>query len=419
VTGPATGEGAARAGGPSRGRGPRAPGPAEVGTIAALRVAVVFGTRPEATKMAPVILELRRRPGVEAIVVSSGQHRHLLPQTLAVFGLRPDIDLAVMSEGQSLTQTTVRVLEGCARVLPELRPDVVLVHGDTTTTMAAALSAFYARIPVGHVEAGLRTGDKYSPFPEEMNRLVADRIADLHFAPTALAASNLAREGIAGDGVFVTGNTGIDGLLLVAGPRRRRPPGQPRLVLVEAHRRENLGEPMARIAAAVRELRRALPQVEVVWSVHPNPEVEGPVRRALAGEPGVRLVDPPDFATWAGLMAEADLLLTDSGGMQEEAPALGLPVLVLRDSTERPEVVRCGAGLLVGTDPERIVAEAVRLLTDAEAYAAVAGAGSPFGDGRAAERTVDGLLYRFGLRTQPPEPFRGAAAIAPALPKPD
>ena len=379
-----------------------------------LRVATIFGTRPEATKMAPVILELRRRPDVEVAVVSSGQHRELLPQTLGVFGLRPDVDLAVMAPGQSLTHTTTKVLEGCARVFPELRPDVVLVHGDTTTTMAAALAAFYAKISVGHVEAGLRTGEKYSPFPEEMNRLLADRVADMHFAPTALAAANLAREGTDPAGIFVTGNTGIDGLLLVAGSRRRRAAGAPRLVLVEAHRRENLGGGIARIAQGVRALRRAMGDaVEVVWSVHPNPDVQGPVRETLADEPGVRLMAPPDFQTWARWMAEADLLLTDSGGLQEEAPALGLPVVVLRESTERPEVVDCGAGVLVGTDPERILAEARRLLSDADAYERAANAGSPFGDGHAAERTVDGLLYRAGLRADAPAPFAGAVRQNP------
>lgn len=379
-----------------------------------LRVAAVFGTRPEATKMAPVILELRRRPNVEAVIVSSGQHRELLPQTLGVFGLEPDVDLAVMAAGQSLTHTTTKVLEGCARVFPELAPDVVLVHGDTTTTMAAALAAFYAKIPVGHVEAGLRTGEKYSPFPEEMNRLVADRLAEMHFAPTGRAAANLAQEGIPPDGVFVTGNTGIDGLLTVAGPRRRRPPAAPRLVLVEAHRRENLGGGIARIAQGVAALRRVMGDgVEIVWSVHPNPEVYGPVHATLGAQSGVRLIPPPDFQTWARLMAEADLLLTDSGGLQEEAPALGLPVVVLRESTERPEVVECGAGVLVGTDPERILHEARRLLTDHTAYARAAGAGSPFGDGRAAERTVDGLLHRMGLRPARPAPFPGPISQGP------
>ncbi len=353
--------------------------------------------------MAPVVLELRRRPGLEALVVSSGQHRELLPQALRVFGLRPDHDLDVMAPGQSPADVTVRVIERGVRLLQDLRPDAVLVHGDTSTTLAAALAAFYAQIPVGHVEAGLRTGQRYSPFPEEMNRLLADRIAEMHFAPTALAAANLEREGVDPAGVFITGNTGIDALLLVAGPRRRRP-GRP-LVLVEAHRRENLGEPMARIAQGVAQLVDAVPAAEVVWSVHPNPGVEGPVRAALEGRPRVRLIPPPDFETWSRLLSEADLLLTDSGGMQEEAPALGLPVLILRESTERPEVVTCGAGRLVGTAPDRIAAEGRMLLSDPAAHALMAGAGSPFGDGHAARRTVDGLLFRMGHCAERPAPF--------------
>lgn len=370
-----------------------------------LHVALVLGTRPEATKLAPVVLELRRQAGVEAVVISTGQHRELLPQTLAVFGLQADVDLAVMAARQSLTQITTRVLDGCARVFTELRPDVVLVHGDTTTTLAGALAAFYAGLPVGHVEAGLRTGDRWSPFPEEMNRLLADRLATVHFAPTASAAANLRREGVGAASVFITGNTGIDAVRMVAGPRRRRPPGAARLVLVEAHRRENLGEPMARIAQAVVRLVRSRTDVEVVWSLHPNPAVQQPVRRIAAEEPRVALIEPPAFDAWARRMAEADLLLTDSGGMQEEATALGLPVLVLRGETERPEVIASGAGCLVGTEPDRIASEAARLLDDPSAYARMATAGSPFGDGQAARRTVAALLYHLGHAPQPPEAF--------------
>ncbi len=370
-----------------------------------LRVATIFGTRPEATKMAPVILELRRRAGVEVSVVSSGQHRELLPQTLAVFGLAAEHDLDVMLPGQSLTQTTTRVLERAVATLEALRPDVVLVHGDTTTTLAASIAAFYCRIPVGHVEAGLRTGQRYSPFPEEMNRLLADRLCDVHFAPTVLARNNLLAEGIGADGIFVTGNTGVDALLLVAGGRRRRPAGAPRLVLVEAHRRENLGAPMESIVEGVRGVARLGQPVEVVWSVHPNPAVHDPVHRALGAEPGVRLIPPPGFDTWARLMAEADILLTDSGGMQEEAPALGVPVLILRESTERPEVVACGAGELVGTSAQRITLRTAQLLRDGAAYARMAGAGSPFGDGSAARRTVDGLLHHMGLEADRPADF--------------
>lgn len=373
-----------------------------------MHVALVLGTRPEATKLAPVILALREQAGVEATVISTGQHRELLPQTLAVFGLRADVDLAVMAARQTLTQITTRVLDGCARVFAELRPDVVLVHGDTTTTLAGALAAFYAGLPVGHVEAGLRTGDRWSPFPEEMNRLLADRLATVHFAPTALAAANLRREGVAAASVFVTGNTGIDAVRMVAGPRRRRPAGSTRLVLVEAHRHENLGEPMARIAQGVVALVRARGDVEVEWSLHPNPAVQQPVRRVAGGEDRISLIDPPAFDVWARRMAEADVLLTDSGGMQEESTAIGLPVLVLRGETERPEVIASGAGRLVGTESARIASETARLLDDPAAYARMAEAGCAVGDGQAARRTVEALLYHMGHAAQAPEAFASA-----------
>ncbi len=355
--------------------------------------------------MAPVILRLRETDGIESVVISTGQHRELLPQALGVFGLAADIDLDVMTAGQSPLQTTVRVLDGCAGAFLSWKPDVVLVHGDTTTTVAASLAAFYAKIPVGHVEAGLRTGQRYSPFPEEMNRLVADRIAELHFAPTAAARDNLLREGVDPSGVFVTGNTGIDALLRIAGPRRPRADGAPRLILVEAHRRENFGQPMCEIAESVRELARTRTDIEVLWSVHPNPEVDGPVRRILGGVPRVSLCEPPPYDAWARLLAEAYILLTDSGGLQEEAPALGVPVLVLRESTERPEAVACGAAVLCGSAPERILGDVRRLLDEPDRYRSMAEAGSPFGDGRAAERTVAALVHRFLGRGGRPTAF--------------
>lgn len=351
--------------------------------------------------MAPVILALRASAKTEALVVSSGQHRELLPQALEEFGLHADRDLGVMVDGQTLPGLTARVLEACTKAFNELRPDAILVHGDTTTAMAGALAGFYARIPVGHVEAGLRTGDRYSPFPEEMNRCLVDRLSEMHFAPTTGAETNLRREGISGDGVFVTGNTGIDALLAVAGPRVAHNKEGQRLILVEAHRRENLGAPIRQIAAAVQRLVSLRPDIDVVWSVHPNPEVAGPVREALGGVPRVRLVSPPPYRSWARLLAAADVLLVDSGGLQEEAPALGLPVLILRESTERPEVVACGAGALVGTSAANIVDAVCTLLDTPELYRRMASAGSPFGDGEAARRTLEGLLSHFDLGDRP------------------
>ncbi len=369
-----------------------------------LRVVSVFGTRPEAIKMAPVIGALQRSPGIESLVVSTGQHRELVPQALSVFGLRADRDLGVMTVAQSPEETTVRVLQRCGSVFADWRPDVVLVHGDTTTTMSAALAAFYVKVPVGHVEAGLRTFERYSPFPEEMNRRLADHIAEVHLAPTDLAAANLQREGIDPAGIFITGNTGIDALLHVVGTKGCPDPSAPPWIVVEAHRRENLGEPIARIARAVQQIVRNRPEVHVLWSVHPNPAVAGPVRQALAGEDRVTLCDPPAYDEWARILARSVLLLTDSGGLQEEAPALGLPVLVLRESTERPEAVQCGATRLVGTDPTSIVRAVDDLLDDPAAYRRMAEAGSPYGDGHAAERIVQALRYRF-LNGARPDPF--------------
>lgn len=354
--------------------------------------------------MAPVVRALQQSPEIEPLVVSTGQHRELVPQALSVFGLRADRDLDVMTVAQSPEETTVRVLQRCGSVFAEWHPDVVLVHGDTTTTMAAALAAFYAKVPVGHVEAGLRTFERYSPFPEEMNRRLADHIAEIHFAPTDLAAENLQREGIDPSGIFITGNTGIDALLQVVGTKRCPDPSAPPLIVVEAHRRENLGEPIAHIAQAVRQVVRHRPEVQVLWSVHPNPAVAGPVRDALAGEDRVTLCDPPAYDAWARILARSVLLLTDSGGLQEEAPALGLPVLVLRDSTERPEAVQCGATRLVGTEPTSIMRAVNDLLDDPVAYRQMAEAGSPYGDGHAAERILQALLYHF-RHTVRPAPF--------------
>ncbi|EKP94668.1 UDP-N-acetylglucosamine 2-epimerase [Thermaerobacter subterraneus DSM 13965] len=378
-----------------------------------LKVLVVFGTRPEATKMAPVIHQLARRPAIRVQVAVTAQHRELLDQVLHLFGIEPDFDLDIMQPRQTLTDITTRALQGLEAVLRQAQPHLVLVHGDTTTTLAGALAAFYHQVAIGHVEAGLRTYDKYQPFPEEINRRLTDALCDLHFAPTPASRANLLREGIDPAGIFVTGNTAIDALLSVVSPgyRFRRDelarfpsPGR-RLVLCEAHRRENWGEPLEAVARALRRLVESHPDIELVYSVHPNPVVSGTIRRHLEGVERVSLLDPPEYADWANLMARATLLLTDSGGLQEEAPALGLPVLLLRDKTERPEAVEAGTVLQVGPHEEPILRTARRLLTDPAAYRQVARARNPFGDGQAARRTVEAIEYVFGLRDRPPDPW--------------
>ncbi len=380
-----------------------------------LRIMTVFGTRPEAIKMAPVVRELQARHDELAVrVVVTAQHREMLDQVLDLFQICPDHDLDIMEPNQTLTGVTSRVLAGLAEILVQERPDMVLVHGDTTTTFAAALAAFYHQIPVGHVEAGLRTGQKYAPFPEELNRRLAGVLADLHFAPTAIARSNLVREGIRPEKVLVTGNTVIDALLdvvnrpytftdpLLAGLGQRR-----RLLLVTAHRRENLGDPMYNIFRALRDIAGRFPDVEVAFPVHKNPKVRSIAAEVLGGAERIHLIEPLDYAPFAHLMARAHLVLTDSGGMQEEAPSLGKPVLVLRQTTERPEAVTAGTVVLVGTDYHHILRETTRLLTDPAAYRQMASAVNPYGDGLAAGRTVDGLLWFLGRRERPPGQFGG------------
>ena len=371
-------------------------------------VLTVFGTRPEAVKLAPVVLELQRRAGSSLIshVCVTGQHRDMLDQVLRVFGIVPDVDLNVMADNQSPTQVASAVLARLEPILHQLRPDWVVVQGDTTTVALAALAAFYARVRVAHVEAGLRTDDKWQPFPEEINRRVAGVIADLHLAPTARARDNLLRESVPRERILVTGNPGIDALRWVTAqptPRELRTrfaawgleegPDAPRLVLVTAHRRENFGAGLEQICRALRELaRRYQGSVRIVYPVHRNPHVWEPVHRLLGDEPWVTLMPPLDYLPNLHLMRRATLVLTDSGGVQEEAPGLGVPALVLREVTERPEGVDAGALRLVGTDRARIVAEATRLLDDPRAYRAMARAVNPFGDGRAAERIVSALL---------------------------
>jgi UDP-N-acetylglucosamine 2-epimerase (non-hydrolysing) len=372
------------------------------GDAPVIKVMTIVGTRPEAIKMAPVIRALQRCPDrVRARVCATGQHREMLDQVLDLFGIVPDIDLDLMQPGQTLSQVAARVLTALDPVLAAERPDWVLVQGDTTTVMAAAICAHHNRARVGHVEAGLRSHDRRNPFPEEMNRVLADHVSDLHFAPTVQARHNLLREGIDAAQVWVTGNPVIDALLWVAKQPWEARPGGPELaalgddprplLLVTAHRRENHGAPLQGICTALRILARR-GDVRIVYPVHLNPRVWEPVHEVLDDVSNVTLLPPVDYRALVWLLERCTLVLTDSGGIQEEAPALGKPVLVLRETTERPEGVEAGTARVVGTDADEIVAQVVRLLDDPDAYAAMACAANPYGDGRAAERIVDVLL---------------------------
>ena len=382
-----------------------------------IKVMTIFGTRPEAIKMAPLALELSRRPGLEALCCVTAQHREMLDSVLRIFGLTPDFDLNIMQPRQTLSAITSRCLLGVERVLEEARPDLVLVHGDTSTTFAGALAAFYQKIPVGHVEAGLRTYDKWSPFPEEMNRKMVGAIADLHFCPTAANRDNLARENIT-QGVFLTGNTVIDALQTTVVKDftfsedilNRLDYVNQKVVLVTCHRRENYGQPMASIMTALRRVADAFPEAELVYPVHLSPVVQEAAHKYLDSHPRIHLIAPLAVDEMHNLMARCYLVMTDSGGLQEEAPALGKPVLVLRRETERPEAVRAGTVKLAGVEEEAVFSLASRLLSDRAAYDAMAHAVNPYGDGRACQRIADAVEWRFGLRPQPPEPFQGGAA---------
>ena len=371
-----------------------------------IKVMTVFGTRPEAIKMAPVILELARHANeIEQVVAVTAQHRD---------DIHPDYDLDIMASGQTLFDITTKALKGLDGILAKEKPDIVLVHGDTTTTFVGALASYYHQTAVGHVEAGLRTQDKYSPFPEEMNRKLTGAIADLHFAPTATAAKNLMNEGIKEDRIFITGNTVIDALhqtihknfkfeneLLNSIDYEKR-----RVVLVTTHRRENLGAPMRHIYQALRELTEEFADIEIVFPVHRNPKVREVVQEELGGMERVHLIDPLDYEPFANLMSRAYLILTDSGGVQEEAPALGKPVLVLRDSTERPEAAEAGTVRLVGTDKDVVFQAARELLTDERKYREMSGAVNPYGDGESARRIIEAILYHAGRRHERPDTFR-------------
>lgn len=368
-----------------------------------LKVMTIFGTRPEAIKMAPVVKALEAVPDMESIVTVTAQHRDMLDQVLHVFKITPDYDLNIMSQGQTLYDVTTRALMGLKDVLEQAQPDVVLVHGDTTTTFAGALAAFYQEIPVGHVEAGLRTGNIYSPFPEEMNRKLTGSLATYHFAPTAGSEQNLLTENVDKEHIYVTGNTVIDALQMTVQDGYHFEDDDlntldyegKRIVLVTTHRRENLGEPMRHVYRAIRQLVDDFDDIQVVFPVHKNPKVRQVVKEELGHVDRVSLINPLDYEPFANLMARSYLVLTDSGGIQEEAPSLGKPVLVLRNTTERPEAVVAGTVHLVGTDKDRVYKEAYTLLADERAYKQMSNAVNPYGDGKATQRILQALRHEF------------------------
>ena len=378
-----------------------------------IKVMTVFGTRPEAIKMAPLVRALEGCGNTESIVCVTAQHRQMLDQVLEIFQIQPDYDLDIMEPRQTLATITEKSLRGLDTVLDEARPDIVLVHGDTSTTFAGALAAFYHKIPVGHVEAGLRTFDKYSPFPEEMNRKLVSSIADLYFCPTVNNQKNLLKEGIT-EGLFVTGNTVIDALRttvredyhFATEELNHLPYGEKKVILVTCHRRENYGEPMKNIMLALRQIAEENQDVELVYPVHLSPVVREAVDTYLRGAPRVHLIDPLPADEMHNLMARCYLVLTDSGGLQEEAPALGKPVLVLRRETERPEAVAAGTVKLAGVIQDDIVTMAQRLIQDKDAYARMAHAVNPYGDGQACRRIADAILWHFG-RGERPEDYQG------------
>lgn len=379
-----------------------------------LRIMTIFGTRPEAIKMCPVVLEMQKYPDyIEPIVAVTAQHREMLDQVLHLFKIVPNYDLNIMTAGQTLYDITERALQGLQGVLQEAKPDLVLVHGDTTTTFVGALAAFYAQIPVGHVEAGLRTGDKYSPFPEEMNRKLTGSLADLHFAPTSISKSNLLKENVNPARIYVTGNTVIDALHATVKPDFVFDDSSlsaglaqgGRWILMTTHRRENLGEPMRHVYQALKEVLETHPDVQAIFPMHKNPKVRIVAESVLGQMPQVHLIEPMDYEPFANLMSKVDIVLTDSGGIQEEAPALGKPVLVLRDTTERPEAITAGTVKLIGTSKEVVLKETNLLLDDETRYKAMADACNPYGDGQAAKRIICYILEHFGYPVAKMEEF--------------
>lgn len=365
-----------------------------------IKVMSIFGTRPEAIKMASLVKELEKREEVKSIVCVTAQHREMLDQVLNTFDIKPDYDLNIMKQGQTLADVTTRALIGLEKVIKEVKPDIVLVHGDTTTTFAGALAAFYNQVAIGHVEAGLRTDDKYSPYPEEMNRQCVDRMTDLYFAPTEISKNNLLKENISEEKIYVTGNTAIDAMSTTVDQDYVHPdlewikPDE-RMILLTAHRRENLGEPMRHIFKAVKRIVDEFSDIKVIYPIHMNPKVREVASEVFDGCDRIRLIEPLEVFDFHNFLNKSYIILTDSGGIQEEAPSLGKPVLVLRDTTERPEGIKAGTLKLVGTDEEVIYEETKKLLTNIDEYEKMSKASNPYGDGHASERIVDAIVKYF------------------------
>lgn len=369
-----------------------------------IKVMTVFGTRPEAIKMAPLVKELKKRKEVECIVCVTAQHREMLDQVLETFDIVPDYDLNIMKQGQTLTDITIRALKGLEEVIKEVKPNIVLVHGDTTTTFAGALAAFYNQTDIGHVEAGLRTYDKYSPYPEEMNRQMVSSLSDMNFAPTKLSADNLIKEGKNKENIFITGNTVIDAMSTTISDDYQNEVfdwvGNDRMILLTAHRRENIGDSMRSIFKAVKRIVTEFPDVKVVYPIHKNPVVREIANEIFGDCDKVKLIEPLEVFDFHNFMNKSYIILTDSGGVQEEAPALGKPVLVLRNTTERPEGIEAGTLKLTGTDEETIYEETKKLLTSKEEYEVMSKASNPYGDGHASERITDEIIKRYTLKRE-------------------
>lgn len=365
-----------------------------------IKVMSIFGTRPEAIKMAPLVKELEKRKEIESIVCVTAQHREMLDQVLNTFDIKPDYDLNIMKQGQSLADVTIRALVGLEEVIKEVKPDIVLVHGDTTTTFAGALAAFYNQVAIGHVEAGLRTYDKYSPYPEEMNRQMVDRLSDMYFAPTEISKDNLLKENIDESKIYITGNTAIDAMSTTVDENYTHPEldlinAGERMILLTAHRRENLGEPMRHIFRAIKRVVDEFNDVKVIYPIHMNPKVREVANEVFGGADRVKLIEPLEVFDFHNFQNKSYIILTDSGGIQEEAPSLGKPVLVLRDTTERPEGIEAGTLKLVGTDEDVIYEETKKLLLDKKEYEKMSKASNPYGDGHASERIVDAIIEYF------------------------